>query len=258
MASEPGTDWFVTDPDRYVPPERYEQLLNVLQHRRAVRGYTDEAVEEEKIQKLLEAGRWAPSGANSQPWEFVVVTDEETTTAIGNIYVEYYDQSYADEDPDFPVDNKRWMQDVPVYIVPIGDRRIPEKAYPQVEGEEQLNEEIFQHSLANTIYAIWLAATTMGLSTTSASCFTHHKKQIRELLDIPNVYDIPATLPIGYPRKYQETRYREPLDYLVHHGSYDQSKLLSEEELLTKIEQIRRSRYRGDGELISNKQLGIE
>lgn len=258
MASEPSADPLVTDPDQYVPPERYDQLLDVLMHRRAVRGYTDQPVEEEKIQKLVEAGRWAPSGANSQPWEFVVVTDPATTRAIGDIYVDYYDRSYADEDPGFPVDNKRWMQEVPVYIVPIGDRRIPEKAYPQVEGEEQLNEEIFQHSIANAIYSIWLAATTMGLSTTSASCFTHHKEQLRKLLDIPDVYDIPATLPIGYPRKYQETRYREPLETLVHRDSYDRSRFQSEEELLEKIEQIRRSRYRGDGELIPKDRLGIE
>lgn len=247
-----------TDPDRYVPPERYEQLLDVLKHRRAVRGYTDQSVEEEKIQKLLEAGRWAPSGANSQPWEFVVVTDAETTTAIGDIYVEYYDERYGDEDPSFPVDNKRWMRDVPLYIVPIGDRRIPENAYPQIEGEEQLNEEIFQHSLANSIYAIWLAATTLGLSTTSASCFSTHKRKIRDLLDIPDVYDLPATLPIGYPRKYQQTRYREPLDQIVHRESYDRERFLEADELMEKMEQIRRSRYRGDGELIPKEELGVE
>lgn len=258
MGTEVDYERLETDPDRYVPPERYEQLLDVLRHRRAVRGYQDRPVEEEKVEKLLEAGRWAPSGANSQPWEFVVVTDDETTTAIGDVYVDYYDRRYADEDPGFPVDNKRWMRDVPVYIVPIGDRRIPEKAYPQVEGEEQLNEEIFQHSLANAIYAIWLAATTLGLSTTSASCFSYHKREVRELLDVPDVYDLPATLPVGYPRKYQETRYREPLDQLVHRESYDAERFLDEDELLEKIEQIRRSRYRGDGELISRERLGIE
>lgn len=255
MDSQAEPEQLETDPGRYVPPERYDQLLDVLKHRRAVRGYEDKPVEEEKIQKLLEAARWAPSGANSQPWEFVVITDEETTTAIGDIYIEYFDQNYADEDPEFPADNKRWMADVPLYIVLLGDRRVPEKAYPQVEGEEHVNEVVFQHSLANAIYATWLAATTMGLSTTSASCFSYHERKIRELLDIPDVFDIPATLPIGYPLKYQETRYREPLDALVHRGSYDRSNFNSDKKLLNKIEQIRRSRYRGDGELIPRNQL---
>lgn len=240
------------------PADAPMTVFDAIYSLRATRVYQDRPVPPEVMDQILQAGTMACSSGNTQPWEFVVVTDEETTRAIGDIYVDYYDRSYADEDPGFPVDNKRWMQEVPVYIVPIGDRRIPEKAYPQVEGEEQLNEEIFQHSIANAIYAIWLAATTMGLSTTSASCFTHHKERIRELLDIPDVYDIPATLPIGYPRKYQQTRYREPLDTLVHRGSYDRSLFRSEEELLEKIEQIRRSRYRGDGELIPRDRLGIE
>ncbi|MFC7216112.1 nitroreductase family protein [Saliphagus sp. GCM10025334] len=245
----------VENQERYVAPERYDQLLEVLQSRRAVRGYKDKPVEDEKIDQLLEAARWAPSGANSQPWEFVVVTDPDTIRAIGDIYVEYYDDQYAEGDPDFPVDNKRWMCEVPLYIIPIGDRRIPDKAYPQIEGEEQLNEEIFQHSIANAIYAIWLAATSLGLSTTSASCFSHHKEEIRALLDIPNIYDMPATLPIGYPLKYQETRYRHPVEDLVHRGSYDRSRFREEDELLKDIDQVRRSRYRGDGKLIPKEEL---
>lgn len=258
MAVEHEYERFETGPEQYVPPERYDQLLEVLRHRRAVRGYQDRPVEEEKVQKLLEAGRWAPSGANSQPWEFVVVEDDETITEIGDVFVTYYDERYGDEDPGFPVDNKRWMRDVPLYIAPIGDRRIPEKAYPQIEGEEQLNEEIFQHSLANCIYAIWLAATTLGLSTTSASCFSTHKREIRDILDVPDVYDLPAILPVGYPHRYQQTRYREPLEQLVHREKYDAERFLSEGELMAKIEQIRRSRYRGDGELIPTEELGIE
>jgi 5,6-dimethylbenzimidazole synthase len=242
--------------ERYVPPERYDQLLDVLQSRRAVRGYRDEPVADEKIEKLLSAARWAPSGANSQPWEFVVVTDDDTITAIGDIYVEYYDEQYAAEDPGFPVDNKRWMRDVPTYIVPIGDTRI-KQAYPVIEGEGYVNEEIFQHSLANAIYAIWLAATTLGLSTTSATCFSHHREHLRELLDVPECYDIPATLPIGYPRKYQGTRYRQDLSELVHHEQFDRERARSEEELMDWIEQTRRSRYRGDGERIPREELGL-
>lgn len=245
------------DAQRYVPPERYQQLMDVLRHRRAVRGYRDKPVEEEKIQKLLEAGRLAPSGANTQPWEFVVVTDEETTNAIADVYIEYFHERYGPSDPGFPDDNTYWMRSAPVYIVPIGDRRVPEHSYPQVEGEEQLNEEVFQHSLASAIYSIWLAAATLGLGSTSASCFSAVSEGLRELLDIPDVYAIPATMPIGYPMKYQQSRYRKPLDELVHRESYDRERFRELDELLPEIEQIRRSRFRGDGELIPRERLGL-
>ena len=244
--------------EQYVPEERYEQLLDVLAHRRAVRGYRDKPVEDEKLEKLIEAGRWAPSGANTQPWEFVVVTDDEMTDAIANEYITYFHKRYGPSDPGFPDDNTHWMRSAPVFIVPIGDRRVPPRSYPQVEGEEQLNEEIFQHSLASAIYAIWLAACTLGLGSTSASCFSPVTQEVRELLDIPDIYAIPATMPIGYPLKYQETRHRKPPDVLLHRESYDEARFKTEEELLEEIEQLRRSRFRGDGKLIPKNRLGIE
>lgn len=244
-------------PDQYVTEERYDQLLDVLTHRRAVRGYRSKPVEPKKLDKLIEAGRWAPSGANTQPWEFVVVTDPETTDAIADEYIDYFHERYGPSDPGFPDDNTNWMRSAPAYIVPIGDRRVPSWSYPQVEGEEQLNEEVFQHSLASAIYAIWLAASTLGLGSTSASCFRPVAQGVREILDIPDVYAIPATMPIGYPLKYQQTRYRKSPGVLVHHESYDRSRFKSEEELLEEIEQIRRSRFRSDGKLTPKDRLGI-
>jgi nitroreductase len=247
-----------SETERYVPPERYDQLLDVLRHRRAVRGYRDKPVEPEKVDKILEAGRWAPSGANTQPWEFVVVTDEETTDAIADAYIEYFHERYGPSDPGFPDDNTHWMRSAPVYIVPLGDSRVPARSYPQVEGEEQLNEEVFQHSLASAIYAMWLAACTLGLGSTSASCFSPVERSVREILDVPDVYDIPATMPIGYPMKYQETRYRKPPERLVHRETYDRSKFVDDDALAAEIEQIRRSRFRGDGKLIPRDRLGVE
>lgn len=246
---------------RYVPPERADQLLEVLRKRRAVRGFRDDPVEDEKIERVLEAGRWAPSGANSQPWEFVVVTDEETTTAIGDVYVEFYDEYY---DPNWPVDNKRWHQEAPAYVVPIGDTRM-KNSYPRAhDGEEaerwtkRVWEEIFQHSLANAIYAMWLMAATLGLGTNSASCYGYHKRELRELLGVPDVYDIPATMPLGYPMEYQQTQYRQPLEELVHEGAYDESRYRDDDEVAAFIKRVRGSRYRGDGKLIPEDSPALE
>lgn len=242
--------------DWYVPPERYEQLMDVLKHRRAVRGFQDRSVEDEKIQKVLEAARWTPSGGNTQPWEFVVVTDEDDIWKIGDVYVEEYDTKYQKETPEFPVDNKRWQREVPCYIVVLGDRRI-RQAYPSADipGEGRANVQTYQHSLGDAIYAIWLAATTLGLSTTEATCYSGHEEAIRELLDVPETDDVVAALPLGYPMRYQETRFRRPTEAFVHRGSYDREKHRDEEELEEWLDQVKRSRYRGDGELISREAL---
>lgn len=53
-----------------------------IMERRSVREYTDQAVEEEYLTKILESGLWAPSGANNQPWVFVCITDPTTIKDI--------------------------------------------------------------------------------------------------------------------------------------------------------------------------------
>jgi nitroreductase len=48
-------------------------VLNAIRERRSVRKYTDEPVSPEQVRTILEAGRWAPSGKNNQPWRFIVL-----------------------------------------------------------------------------------------------------------------------------------------------------------------------------------------
>jgi len=54
-----------------------EAILN----RRSIRKYTDESVDDEKVREILEAGRWAPSGLNNQPWRFVIVKEKKEELA---------------------------------------------------------------------------------------------------------------------------------------------------------------------------------
>jgi len=52
------------------------KLLDIIRSRRSVRKYSKEPVADLLINEILEAGRWAPSGMNNQPWRFVVVKDK--------------------------------------------------------------------------------------------------------------------------------------------------------------------------------------
>ncbi|MBP1153757.1 MULTISPECIES: nitroreductase family protein [unclassified Paenibacillus] len=231
----------------YVKDGLYSDFMDVVKHRRAVRGYQTKPVSDEIINSLLESARWGPSGANSQPWEFIVVKDPEMTRKIGEIYVDYYDRQYLNTDPGFPVDSKRWMLNVPVYLIPLVDPRL-KRAYPQIE--DRTCEEILHHSVGGALLLVWLAATTFGLATTSASTFQFHRDRLKELFDIPDGFDIPCTLPIGYPVNYQQTRYRHDKEMIVHEGTYDRSRWLDDEQFYARMDLVRRSRYRGDGQLI--------
>jgi nitroreductase len=52
------------------------EIMDCILRRRSIRNYTSQAVEKEKLTQLLEAAMAAPTACNSQPWEFVVITDE--------------------------------------------------------------------------------------------------------------------------------------------------------------------------------------
>lgn len=65
-----------------------EDLLKIIKNRRSIRRYKDQEVPDELIEKIIEAGRWAPSGDNGQPWRFVIVRDPETKKALGKIAAE--------------------------------------------------------------------------------------------------------------------------------------------------------------------------
>ena len=63
------------------------ELLEAIRTRRAIRRFKKETVPAELIEKLLEAARWSPSSVNCQPWEFVVITDDETKAKMSRAFV---------------------------------------------------------------------------------------------------------------------------------------------------------------------------
>jgi len=58
-------------------------LMELIKTRRSVRDFTEQEVADELIEQVLEAGRWAPSGLNNQPWRFVVIKKKEAIKAVG-------------------------------------------------------------------------------------------------------------------------------------------------------------------------------
>jgi nitroreductase len=79
-------------------------VFEAVQNRTSVRAYTDEPVPKDKLERILEAGRLAPSARNTQPWHFIVVTDKEKRKILSKgRYAKFLTQS-------------------PVVIVALGDK----------------------------------------------------------------------------------------------------------------------------------------
>jgi nitroreductase len=143
-------------------------VLEAIRNRRSIRKYISKEVEEEKLQKILEAGRWAPSASNKQPWHFIVVRDESTRRKLADIH------TYG-----------RFMAESPVVIVVLGD---PDK-HPKY----------YLADPHNAVQNMLLAAYSLGLST----CWmgirdTSFESKIKMLLDVPNDMRVICSVALGY------------------------------------------------------------
>ena len=67
--------------------DKYEVLLDIAKHRRTCRNFSAAPVADDLVEKILEVARWAPSGANSQPWSFIVVRDSSSTHIVKSTWI---------------------------------------------------------------------------------------------------------------------------------------------------------------------------
>ncbi len=146
-------------------------ILQFIKSRRSIRKFFDKSIEPEKIAIILEAGRWAPSAGNCQPWRFLVITDEKK---IQNL------------DPLF---HQPWVEKAPLVIVVLAVPADSKKRYGKGS-----NYYIMDCSAA--IQNMLLMAHGLGLGAVWVGAFS--KKAVREQLDIPDIYEVFALIPMGY------------------------------------------------------------
>jgi len=60
-------------------------LLDFIKERRSIRAFQDKPIPEEEIEMILEAGQWAPSASNRQPWEFIVIKSKDILKKIARV-----------------------------------------------------------------------------------------------------------------------------------------------------------------------------
>ena len=149
----------------------------------------------ESLRRILDAGRWAPSGGNLQPWRFVVITDEDVKGKIAEICTRSSSEAWAHFSTSVErylekrggTPNKQYMRKIPVLIVVC------------YEVPQRQSRDVALASAWVAIENMLLAATAEGL----ASCpyTTYDSKEeiaLKEALRIPAEYHIAALLQLGY------------------------------------------------------------
>ena len=219
----------------------YDSFLELVKRRRSIHAYKPDPVPDAYVDKIIEAARWAPSGANSQPWEFVVVKKKDLRERIVESFKAQGEISYTIEqtrEPDHrfplyrnPPQGTPGFAHAPVFIVACGDPRTTE-AYP-LKAKLDRGESNFYSSLASTFLYMHLAATLLGLGSqwVSASAQDLMQARLKELLEVPYELEIYDMMALGYPTSEPKPRKVRSREEIVHHDKFDKSRIRTDQQV---------------------------
>jgi nitroreductase len=206
-----------------------QELMDVIQKRRSVRVYKSGKVSEEQLQTILEAARWAPSGANTQPWEFVVTRDRKKMKRIREIYDDEWRQRKRQDPVHYKGLKKDYVGDVSVVVLACGDPRTKQVYLTTRQPADR--EKLFQASIANAVQQMMLAAASMNLGTVWVSVREEVEPELRKLFHVPEPLRLLWVVPIGHARSWPKAKPRRRVQDFTHMEVYDAKKLRSDSEI---------------------------
>ncbi len=229
---------------------RIHDFLDLVKERRSIRKFKPDPIPDEYIENIIEAGRWAMSGANAQPWEFIVVRDQETKSKITHAKLEARKEQYVIEMTRLEEFRHHQLvrpptqlefEDAPVLIVVIGDKRTFQAtvlATHFITGEGGSGG-TYLKSMGNTVTLMHLAAAALGLGSQWVSVSRIWEESLKAILDIPVVLDVHTIVAIGYPASEPSPGYRRELKEMVHFEKYDREKFRSGEKIIKYLGDLR-------------------
>ena len=167
-------------------------VFKAIFERRSVRKFKSEPVPDELIFKIVEAGVWAPSAGNVQPWEVILIKNPETKEKLARAAL-----------------NQGFIAEAPIVLVVCVDLEKAGWAY----GERGVNLYCLQDSGA-AIQNMLLAAYALGLGGCWVGAF--YEDEIKKILGIPRGFRPVAIVPIGYPASKPSKTPRRRVEQVVH------------------------------------------
>jgi nitroreductase len=213
-------------------------LMELMSGRRSVRSYKPDPVPEEAIRTVIEAGRWAPSSANSQPWDIILVKDRVARERIQESVRRVV--ARIKELRDFPflrTFTGDYLLQAPVQLVICGDPRF--QYVSMMNGvDEQVELFALWGSVSMAIQNMLLAAHALGLG--SAVFTNFYPEEVKAILGVPDPLKVICSLPLGYPAGAAKPppERRNP-DSFTHPERFDSVKMRPQEL----IDQARRDPY---------------
>jgi nitroreductase len=170
------------------------KVREAIEKRRSIRAYEDKPIPEEKLKKVLEAARLAPSASNRQSWKFVVVRDVESRKKLARA-----------------AGNESFVSEAPVVIAAVALR---------TDHIMMCGVHSYPVDLAIAVDHMTLAAVEEGLGSCWIGAFS--QEEVKRILNIPKQYMVVVLLPMGYPAEVGGLKSRKPLERIVSYETFSE------------------------------------
>lgn len=157
-------------------------LVETVLSRRSIRQFEQKEIPKDILDKILEAGRMAPSAANKQPWHFIVITDVEKKHELSKGLL------------------RRFIKNAPVTIVGCAHQDRIASRWSKISTAI---------ALQNMVIAAW----AMGIGSCWIGAF--NEDNVKKLLNIPEKWNVVALIPFGYPAKIPEPKRKKPIEKIT-------------------------------------------
>lgn len=218
---------------------RYNALMDVVRNRMTTRQFDPSyVVPREHYELILDAARHGPSGANAQPWHYIVVTKPETKKAIADYFVEEQ-RLRAKLKMKFPTPNYRGLEDAPGFIVVASDFRWT-RAFPVLMDGSDLDkqyhenaERILLQSVAASTMSAHLAAAALGYNVWWVTAIGQESAQnaLKPLLGIPDDLAVIDIFLFGPPAKPPYKRWKKTLPQIMNWDKFNMDNYMSVEQI---------------------------
>ena len=212
--------------------------MEVVRTRMTNRAFAPCDIPREHFEMILEAARHAPSGANAQPWHYVVVTDPAAKQAIGQCFVDEQ-QHRAQLRMGFPTPNYHGVKTAPGLIVIVADFRFV-RAFPVLNDGSALDrlyhqnaERILLQSVAASTMSAHLAAAALGYAVWWITAIGQEdiQRKVRPLLGVPEPLSIIDVMCFGPPLKPSYKRWKKRLDQIVSWDRFNPDNMMTDEQI---------------------------
>ena len=203
-------------------------FYDILSTTRSIRRISDKPIDDEVLNRVLQAAIWAPSGGNRQPWRIIAVRDRAIKQQLSDIYAqrwsEYVDMNMKRVEgmPENIVEATRKglaigtqlatsLADVPVVAMFVHD---PREVFV-TDGNLGRTPVVGGASLYPAVQNFLLAARAEVLGGVLTTLISASESEVRPILQLPEPWGVYAMVPLGYPKGNHGPLRRAPLEHMV-------------------------------------------